>query len=80
MNNLAEASRYINSFARPSGLNTHSWRAIKNLALHAWECHFTERRFRHGINFLCNEFYLMIKTPEGKFIIPEETFSYDPKG
>jgi len=76
MNNLADASRYINSFPRPNGLNTHAWRAIKKLALYAWECHFSQRRFEHRINFLCKEFYLMIRNPEGQFIVPE-TFSYD---
>jgi hypothetical protein len=78
MNNLAEASRYVNSFPRPHGLNTHSWRAIKRLALKAWECYLTKQRFDHRINFLCKEFYLMIKDPEGKFIVPETSFSYDP--
>ncbi len=76
MKNLAEASRFINSFPRPTGLNPHSWSAVKNLALYAWECHLGQKRFEHGINFMCKEFYLMIRTPEGKFIIPEN-FSYD---
>lgn len=78
MNNLADANRFINSFPRPNGLNTHSWSAIKKLALHAWDCHLSQKKFTHRINFLCKEFYLMIRTPEGQFIIPEN-FSYDAK-
>jgi hypothetical protein len=78
MKNLSDAYRYINSFPRPRGLNANSWNALKRLAYHAWECHFSQSRFRHNINFLCKEFYLMIRTPEGKFIVPEEKFSYDP--
>lgn len=76
MRNLADANRFINSFPRPNGLNMHSWSAIKKLALYAWECYFTERKFNRTINFLCKEFYLMIRTPEGQFIVPEN-FSYD---
>jgi hypothetical protein len=79
MTNLSDAHRFINSFPRPSGLNTNSWNALKRLAYHAWECYFSKSRFRHNINFLCKEFYLMIRTPEGEFIVPENTFSYDPK-
>ncbi len=77
MNNLAEASRYVNSFPRPSGLNTYSWKALKGLALHAWDCHLSESRFEHRINFLCKEFYLMITAPDGKLIVPENSFSKD---
>ncbi len=77
MNNLAEANRYINSFPRPVGLNSYSWSALKRLALYAWDCYLNNRRFTHSINFMCKEFYLMIRTPEGKFIVPERHFSYD---
>jgi hypothetical protein len=75
MNTLAEAHRYINSFPRPNGLNTHSWAALKRLALSAWECYLHGKRFNHSINFLCKEFYLMIRTPEGEFIVPRSKFS-----
>lgn len=75
MNSLQEAHRYINSFPRPVGLNTHSWRALKKLALHAWDCHLNQKRFDHKINFLCKEFYLMIRNPKGEFIV-SENFSY----
>jgi len=78
MNNLADASRYINSFPRPNGLNNNSWRAIKKLALRAWECYFNKERFDHQINFLCKDFYQMIRDPYGRFIVPESKFSYDP--
>ncbi len=78
MKNLAEAQRYINSYPRPAGLNTHSWNAIKRLALYAWDCHLKGRKFTHSINFLCKEFYLMIRTPEGEYIVPEHHFSHDP--
>jgi hypothetical protein len=78
MNNLAEASRYINSFPRPNGLNNHSWSTIKKLALRAWECYLGQKEFTYRINFLCKDFYQMIKTPEGRFIVPEGKFSYDP--
>lgn len=78
MKNLAEAHRYINSFPRPTGLNTYSWTALKRLALYAWDCYLNGQKFNHSINFLCKEFYLMIRTPEGEFIVPEKQFSYDP--
>ncbi len=78
MNNLVEASRYINSFPRPVGLNAYAWRAVKKLALHAWECYLSGKRFSHNINFLCKEFYLMIKTPEGESIVPESKYAKDP--
>ena len=78
MKNLAEANRYINSFPRPAGLNTYAWAAIKRMALKAWECYLTNRKFTHSINFMSKDFYMMIRTPEGKFIVPENQFSYDP--
>ncbi|MCA1762936.1 MAG: hypothetical protein LC664_08090 [Flavobacteriales bacterium] len=78
MKNLADASRYINSFPRPNGLNAHSWSALKKLALHAWACYLNKERFNHRINFLCKDFYLMIRDPQGEFIVPKSSFSYDP--
>lgn len=78
MENLTEADRYINSFPRPTGLNSYAWRAVKRLALHAWECYLSGRKFTHNVNFLCKEFYLMIRTPEGESIIPDSKFSTDP--
>lgn len=70
MKNLVEASRYINSFSKPEGLNNYSWRAIKKLALYAWECYFEGRPFSHSVNYMCREFYLMIRDPQqGNFIL-----------
>lgn len=77
--NLADANRYINSFPRPNGFNNYSWQAIKKLALNAWECYLEQKRFNRSINFMCKEFYQMIRTPEGNFIVPESTFSHDHK-
>jgi hypothetical protein len=71
MNSLHEVQNYIDSFARPSGYNNHAWRAVKKLALHAWECYLTNQSFGHSANFLCKEFYLMVRNKDGKYIIPE---------
>lgn len=76
MNNLAEARKYIDGFRRPDGLNVYSWRAVKKLALHAWDCYLNGKRFNHSINFMCREFYLMIRDPKGEFIIPNTKFSH----
>lgn len=78
MKDLKEVDRYINSFPRPVGLNHYAWRSVKRLALHAWECYLNGRRFTHNVNFLCKEFYLMIRTPEGNSIIPESRYIVDP--
>lgn len=78
MNTIAEAHRYINSFARPQGFNNYSWLVLKKLALRAWECYLTNQRFDHSINFMNKDFYRMIQTPEGKYIVPEKSFIYDP--
>ncbi|TVR36807.1 MAG: hypothetical protein EA392_14420 [Cryomorphaceae bacterium] len=70
MNSLAEVKTYIDSFSRPSGYNNHAWRAVKKLALHAWECYLENRSFSHSASFLCKEFYLMVRKPDGEYVIP----------
>jgi hypothetical protein len=68
---LSEAQRHIDSFSRPQGFNTYSWRVVKKLALRAWESHLEGRIFERSVNFMCREFYLMIQDPEGQCIIPK---------
>lgn len=74
---LQDAQMYIDSFSRPDGLNTHSWRVIKKIAFLAWESYLTNQKFSRSINFMCKEFYQMIKTPEGEYIVPKNTFYHD---
>lgn len=72
---LVEARRHVDSFARPQGFNTYSWRVVKKLAMRAWESHLEGKRFERSVNFMCREFYLMIQDPDGQFIIPQKKIS-----
>ncbi|MFM7309740.1 MAG: hypothetical protein ACKOZY_03975 [Flavobacteriales bacterium] len=75
MNTLAESKRYIDGFSRPSGYNNYAWDVTKKLALEAWNCYLHGIPFRHSINFMCAEFYEMIRHPEtGEFIVPRGWF------
>jgi hypothetical protein len=67
---LAEAQRHIDSFSRPSGFNTYSWRVVKKMALKAWEKHLEGKVLEYSVNYMCKEFYLMIRDENGQFIIP----------
>ena len=71
---LAQAQRHIDSFSRPQGYNHHSWRVVKKLALKAWESYLFGKPFNQKVNYLCREFYWMIKNTEGEFIIPRNSF------
>ena len=77
MKTLAEANRYIDSFKKPEGLNHYSWSAIKKLALLAWECYLENKRFNRTANFLCREFYQMIRDEQGNLIIPQKMAYHD---
>jgi hypothetical protein len=68
---LAEARKHIDSFSRPQGFNTYSWRVVKKLAMRAWESHLEGNYYDRSVNFMCREFYLMIQDPEGQYIIPK---------
>lgn len=72
--NLIDAKRHIDSFSRPSGYNSYAWSVAKKMALEAWDSYLQNRPFRKPINYFCKEFYQMIKTPEGKYIVPEHSF------
>jgi hypothetical protein len=72
---LSEAKRYIDSFSRPQGFNTYSWRVVKKLALSAWECHLEGKLFDKSVNYMCQEFYLMVQDPQGQYIIPKSKFT-----
>ncbi|MFM1931960.1 MAG: hypothetical protein RL226_1263 [Bacteroidota bacterium] len=74
MKSLAEAQRHIDSIARPNGYNHYAWNVAKRLALEAWECYLTNRPFRRPINFFCQEFYQMLRLPNGSYIVPECKF------
>lgn len=74
MKSLSEAKRYVDSFARPTGYNTHAWSVAKKLAMEAWECYLESRQFNKPINYLCQEFYHMIRTPGGDYIVPQGSF------
>ncbi len=68
---LVEARKHIDSFSRPQGFNTYSWRVVKKLAMRAWESHLEGKNYDRSVNFMCREFYLMIQDAEGQFIIPK---------
>ncbi len=72
MSTLTEAERYINSFSRPSGYNSYAWNVTKKIALEAWDCYLSGKKFRRPINYLCEEFYHMITTPDGRSIVPSK--------
>lgn len=72
---LRDAQRYIDSFSRPEGFNTYSWRVVKKMALTAWECHLNGKRFDRSVNYMCKEFYMMVQDPRGQYIIPNAKFS-----
>lgn len=72
MNSLPEVRRYIDSFSRPNGYNTYAWEVTKKVALEAWDCYLNHRPFRKPVNFFCQEFYDMIRKPDGSYIVPRK--------
>ena len=40
------------------------------MALKAWEKHLEGKVLDHSVNYMCREFYMMIKDQEGRYIIP----------
>jgi hypothetical protein len=67
MTQLAEIKRYIDSFPRPNGLNVHTWELTKNVAFEVWQNHIQNRPNSR-------EFYLLIRKPNGEYIIPPTHF------
>lgn len=78
MKTLAEAKRHIDSVQRPEGYSTYAWNVTKKVALEVWECYFAGRPLSRKINYFCNEFYQMIKMPNGGYIIPRNSFRTYP--
>jgi hypothetical protein len=75
MNTLTEVQKYIDSFSRPSGYNPYAWTVTKKLAFEVWESYLCNRPFRRPVNYLCQEFYQMIRRPEdGEYILPKNSF------
>lgn len=73
MKNLIEVKKYIDSFSRPLGYNTYAWNVTKKTALEVWRCHFNNEPYYRPLNFLCKEFYEMIKTNSGDSLIISKT-------
>ena len=71
MNSLSEAKKHIDSFSRPTGYNMYAWNVAKKMALEVWDCYLNNRPFTKTINYFCKEFYLMIRTPEGRSLVSE---------
>ncbi|MFN0033144.1 MAG: hypothetical protein ACKVOR_13370 [Flavobacteriales bacterium] len=72
---LAEAKRYVDSFARPMGYNQYAWEVTKRVAMEAWSSYLSHQPFRRNVNYMCDEFYKMIQHPvSGTFIIPSGSF------
>ena len=69
MKSLAEVKRYIDSFPRPNGYNTYAWNVTKKTALEVWRCYFENKTYYRPLNYLCAEFYDMIRTQDGTCII-----------
>ena len=75
MTTLQEVKMHNGSFARPNGYNPYAWNVTKKLALEVWESYLQNRPFRRPVNYLCQEFYQMIRRPEdGEFILPKNSF------
>ena len=74
MNSLIEAQHHIDSISRPNGYNMYAWNTAKRMALEAWEFYLHNRPFRKPVNYFCQEFYQMLRLPNGNYIIPEHTF------
>lgn len=70
MTTLADAERYIDSFARPSGYSTYAWKVTKKVALEVWDSYLNNRPYSRPLNYYCPEFYTMIQTPEGSPLVP----------
>jgi len=71
MHTIIDAQRHVNSISRPVGYNSYAWDVTKKIALEAWDCYLSGRKFRRPINYLCQEFYQMITAPDGKTIVPK---------
>jgi hypothetical protein len=75
MDNLNDIKVYIDSFTCPAGYNHYAWEVTKKLALEVWESHLENKRFTRPVNFLCMEFYQMIRKPGSEeFILPKGSF------
>ncbi|MEZ4799372.1 MAG: hypothetical protein R2809_06280 [Flavobacteriales bacterium] len=75
MTTLHEVQRHIDSFSRPNGYNPYAWNVTKKLALEVWASYLQNRPFRRPVNYLCQEFYQMIRRPEdGEYILPKGSF------
>lgn len=70
MHTIADAQRYIDSFARPVGYSTYAWKVTKKVALEVWDSYLNNRPYSRPLNYYCQEFYRMIQTPEGQHIVP----------
>jgi hypothetical protein len=72
---LAEVKRYVDSFSRPNGYSPYAWNVTKKLALEVWDSYLSGRPFRRPVNYMCQEFYQMIRKPDnGEFILPKNSF------
>lgn len=74
MTSLLEVRQHIDSFPRPAGYNTYSWNIAKKMAMEAWDCYLKGKPFRKPINYFCREFYEMLLTKDGRYIVPEHSF------
>lgn len=75
LQSLHEVSRYIDSFSKPDGYNPYAWNVTKKLALEIWDSYLHRQPNRRKINYLCKEFYAMIRRPDnGEFIVPRNSF------
>ncbi|MAV52063.1 MAG: hypothetical protein CL829_04820 [Crocinitomicaceae bacterium] len=68
---LPQAHRWVERFARPQGFSPYAWNTTKRIAMEVWKCHFSSRPFQRTLNFMHPLFYQMIRTPEGLPLVPE---------
>jgi hypothetical protein len=74
LTHIQDVKMYIESFLQPQGLNAYAWENTKRTAMEVWECHLKNRPVRRNLNFLCKEFYQMIRKPNGDYIVPRSSF------
>ncbi|MEY3397824.1 MAG: hypothetical protein RL220_418 [Bacteroidota bacterium] len=72
---LMEVKRHIDSFPRPMGYSPYAWNVTKKLAMEVWDSYLQGRQYRRPVNYLCKEFYQMIRRPDnGQYILPQSSF------